>query len=257
MAKRAVNAMSGYGLIRLDRAVAGPTTLAAGASVDVGPQQMTYWSRPLVTDGGFAKTGPGYLIIAGRTTVTGDATVSAGALGVDGTLTLGTRLAVAEGAMLAGFGIINGDVAINGILNTGRLPNYGDLIANNGGVMPAGIPLTGTSPGTLTFNGNVALGATATTRVNVDGNLQIPGGPRTYDKIVAEGAGHSFAIGGTLMPILRAIPGGSNDFTPALGSWFPFLTALDGASSTKMPLQPSQETAPNTRFDVLYAPTES
>jgi autotransporter-associated beta strand protein len=254
----AVNAMYGYGLIRLDRAVAGPTALAGGASVDVGPQQMTYWSRPLVTDGGFAKTGPGYLIIAGRTTATGDATVSAGALGVDGTLTLGTRLTVAEGAMLAGFGIINGTVAINGILNAGQLPNYGDLIANNGGVMPAGIPLTGTSPGTLTFNGNVALGATATTRVNVDGNLQIPGGPRTYDKIVAEGAGHSFAIDGTLMPVLRAIPGGSNDFTPALGSSFAFLTALDGASLTggfTGLTQPSQGLAPNTRFDVLYAQT--
>ena len=138
------------------------------------------------------------------------------------------------------------------------MPNYGDLIANNGGVMPAGIPLTGTSPGTLTFNGNVALGATATTRVNVDGNLQIPGGPRTYDKIVAEGAGHSFAIGGTLMPILRAIPGGSNDFTPALGSSFAFLTALNGASLTEGftgLTQPSQGLAPNTRFDVLYAPT--
>ena len=254
----AVNAIYGYGLIRLDRAIAGPNTLADGAAVDVGAQQMTYWSQPLTTAGSFTKTGPGYLIIAGRTTAGGDATVSAGALGVDGTLTLQTHLTVAQGATLAGFGVVVGNVVINGTLSAGQLPNYGDLIANNGGVLPAGIPLTGTSPGTLSFDGNVTLNPTAITRLNVDGNLQVPGGPGTYDKLLVGGSGNAFAVGGTLMPVLRAIPGGNNNFTPSLGSPFAFLNAVDGAAVTGQfasVTQPATGLAPNTRFDVLYSPT--
>jgi subtilase-type serine protease len=254
----AVNAIYGYGLIRLDRAIAGPTVLAPGATVDVGAQEMTYWSQPLTTGGSFAKTGAGYLIIAGKTTASGDATVSAGALGVDGTLTLQTQLTVAQGATLAGFGVIIGNVVVNGTLGAGQLPNYGDLIANNGGVLPAGIPLTGTSPGTLTFGGNVTLNATAATRVNIDGGLQIPGGPGTYDKLVAVGSGNAFAVGGTLMPVLRAIPGGNNNFTPSLGSGFAFLSAAEGATVTGQfasIAQPATGLAPNMRFDALYSPT--
>ena len=165
------NAVYGYGMIRLDRAIAGPTTLATEAAVDVADQQMTYWSQPLTTGGAFSKTGTGYLIVAGRTVAAGDVTVSEGALGVDGTLILDAPMIVAPGGALAGFGAINGDTVINGTLEAGQLPNYSDLKAYYGGVLPAGIPLTGTSPGTLSFIGNVTLGASAITRVNVDGDL--------------------------------------------------------------------------------------
>jgi uncharacterized protein with beta-barrel porin domain len=251
------NAIYGYGLIRLDRAIAGPTTLAAGAAVNVDAQQMTYWSQPLTTSGGFSKTGAGYLIVAGRTTAVGDVNVSGGALGVDGTLTLNTQMTVAQGATLSGFGWINGNAAINGVLNAGQLPNYSDLIANNGGLLPAGIPLTGTSPGTLTFNGNVTLGATADTRANIDGALQIPGGPGTYDKLIVEGSGHTFVENGVLTPVLRDIPGGNNNYRPQQGASFPFLTALNGASITGSftgLTQPAAGILPaNTRLDMLYA----
>ena len=226
------NATYGYGMIRLDRATDGPTTLAAGSAQDVAYQQTKYWSQPLATAGGFSKTGAGYLIIAGKTTAAGDVTVSGGAVGVDGTLTLGTKMTVEQGATLAGFGWVNGDTIINGVLNAGQLPNYSDLNAYYGGVLPPNIPPTGTSPGTLTFNGNVSLGTTANTRVNVDGNLDIPGGPGTHDKIIVEGASHTFAANGALSPILRNIPGGYNDYVPAIGSSFSFLTASNGASIT-------------------------
>ncbi len=73
------NGTYGYGLIRLDRAIAGPTTLAAGSVINVAPQQMTYWSQPLTTGGAFNKTGSGYLIVAGRTTAAGDVSVRDGA----------------------------------------------------------------------------------------------------------------------------------------------------------------------------------
>jgi subtilase-type serine protease len=252
------NATYGYGMIRLDRAIAGPTTLAAGSPVEVDDQKMIYWSQPLSTDGAFSKSGAGYLIIAGRTTANGGVTVSEGALGVDGTLTLDAGIIVAKDAALAGFGTINGDTEIDGVLNAGQLPNYSDLNAYYGGVLPPNIPLTGTSPGTLTFNGNVTLGTTANTRVNVDGNLDIPGGPGTYDKIIVEGASHTFAANGALSPILRSIPGGYNDYVPAIGSSFSFLTASNGASITgsfASLSQPAEGLPINARFDLVYAPT--
>ena len=251
------NGVYGYGLLRLDRAVAGPTTLAAGSNIAVAAQNMTYWSQPLTTGGGFNVDGPGYLNIAGRTTATGNVMVSGGALAVDGTLTLGNsaNLSVSQGAWLTGFGTINGPVFVNGTLNAGQLPNYADLIANNHGKLPANIPLAGTSPGTLTFQSDVTLGTSARTRVNVDGQLAIPGGPGTYDKIIISGGGSTFKANGTLAPILRGIPGGNNNYTPADGSLFPFLTATKGASVAGQFLlsQPSSGLAPNTRFDLLYS----
>uniref|UniRef100_Q07P01 Outer membrane autotransporter barrel domain n=1 Tax=Rhodopseudomonas palustris (strain BisA53) TaxID=316055 RepID=Q07P01_RHOP5 len=251
----AVNATYGYGLIRLDRAIDGPTTLAAGAAVNLGSLHglptMTYWSQPLTTGGAFSKTGDGSLIIAGRTNASGDVTVSGGALGVDGTLTLdaGRRLIVQQGGTLAGFGWIVGDTVVNGTLSAGQLPNYQDLIANNGGTLPAGIPTSGTSAGTLTFIGDLALGSAATMRVNVDGDLTIPGGPRTFDKYLVDGA---FTANGTLAPILRGIAGGTNSYTPALGSQFHFVTASGGVSGSFSGLSQPQGLASGTRFDALY-----
>jgi uncharacterized protein with beta-barrel porin domain len=249
------NATYGYGLIRLDRAVAGPTTLAAGVQVNIAARQATYWSQPLTTAGGFTVAGPGYLIVAGRTTATGDVAVTGGALGVDGTLTLSTGLSVAQGGMLAGFGRVVGNTTINGTLNAGQLPNYADVAANSGGSLPAGTPLTGTSPGTLTFQGNVALGATAITRVNIDGTLLIPGGPGTFDKIIVTGTGNSLTAGGTLTPVLRGIPGGNNTYSPAPGTMFAFITADGGATLAGQfaaLVQPGAGLAADTRLDVVY-----
>ncbi len=253
-----VNAISGYGLIRLDRATDGPTVLAAGANVDVAAQQMTYWSQPLTTAGGFDKTGAGYLMIAGRTTATGDAAVSAGALGVGGTLTVQTQLTIAQGATLAGIGRVVGNTVIAGTLDAGQLPNYDDLKANNGGVIPAGIPLTGTSPGTLTFQGNVTLTATATMLEGIDGALAIPGGPGTFDKVIVTGNGATFTAGGTLAPLLRDIVGGNNNYSPAVGTNFVIVSAQNGAAVTgnfAALAQPATGLAANTRFDVVYAAT--
>ena len=254
------NATYGYGLIRLDRAVAGPTTLAAGTTITVGNQQMTYWSQPLTTAGGFTKTGAGALMIAGRTTAAGDAAVNDGALGVGGTLTLqGTsRLTVAQGATLAGIGTINGAVTVAGTLNAGQLPNYADVIANSGGTLPAGTPLTGTSPGTLTVQGQVTMAASGTLRANIDGAAQVPGGPGTYDKIVVTGTGGGFAANGALVPVLRDIPGGTNGYTPPVGSVFPIILAQNGASVSGQFTSVNQTPAgigANTRFDVVYSPT--
>lgn len=253
-----LNATYGYGLIRLDRAVAGPTTLAAGAVVNVANQQVTYWSQPLATAGAFSKTGAGSLIVAGRTTATGNVAVNEGALGVGGTLTLQNGMRIAQGATLAGFGRINGNTTVSGTLSPGQLPNYADLIANNNGAMPANVPLTGTSIGTLTIQGQMVLDATATLQAGIDGTQRNPGGPGTYDKLIVTGAGSTFTAGGTLAPVLRGIVGGTNTFTPALGTAFPIITAEEGgalAGQFASLAQPAAGLAANTRFDVAYTAT--
>ncbi|MDC7787310.1 outer membrane autotransporter protein [Rhodoplanes tepidamans] len=253
-----LDAVYGYGMIRLDRATDGPTTLAAGSTVDVAAQTSTYWSQPLTTAGGFTKAGDGSLIVAGKTTATGGVVVAGGTLAVGGTLTLGTSMMVEQAGTLAGFGTIAGPVTIAGTLASGAVPNYADLAANNGGVLPEGTPLAGSSPGLLTFAGNVAQTATATTRLDVDGTLEVPGGPGTWDRIVVTGGGYTFSVGGTLVPVMRGIAGGNNDYTAALGTRFAYLTAEDGAriaGSYSGLLQPTAGLGDSTRFDVLYAPT--
>jgi hypothetical protein len=94
--------------------------------------------------------------------------------------------------------------------------------------MPNGL----TSPGTLTIAGSVQLGATAFHRVNIDGALLVPGGPGTYDKVIVTGAGSVFVAGGTLVPVMRGIPGGYNNFTPSIGTLMPFVQAQNGAQVT-------------------------
>jgi uncharacterized protein with beta-barrel porin domain len=256
-----VDSTFGYGLIRLDRAIAGPTgavgnNIAAGANVDVAAFQATYWSRPFTTDGAFSKTGAGNLIIAGVVTAAGNVGISAGAVAVDGTFSVGTNtLTVQQGALLAGFGQINGAVSIAGTLSPGQLPHVQDQVANNG--LAANTAIAGTSPGTLTFNGNVAMTAAAVTSINVDGNLQTPGGPGTFSKIVVTGANNTFTAGGTLTPVLRAIPGGNNNYVADIGTKFQFLTATNGARTTgnfTTITQPTVGLAANARFDAIYAP---
>jgi uncharacterized protein with beta-barrel porin domain len=167
-------------------------------------------------------------------------------------------LFVAQGGALTGFGVINGNVSIAGVLNAGQLPNYADVAANNGGFLPAGIPLTGTSPGTLTFQGNVQLGASAVHRLNIDGTLLVPGGPGTYDKIIVSGNGATFFAGGTLVPVLRDIPGGYNTFSPRVGTQMPFVLAQNGAQVAGQYaslIEPTVGLAPNTRLDLRYFST--
>ena len=108
------------------------------------------------------------------------------------------------------------------------------------------------------MQGNITLGATATTLADIDGLLQIPGGPGTYSKIVVTGAGNIFTANGTLMPVLRGMPGATNTYVPAIGAMFPIITAQNGAGIMGQFVslnQPTTGLAANTRFDVVYGPT--
>ncbi|MBB1092680.1 autotransporter domain-containing protein [Rhodopseudomonas palustris] len=253
-----VDAVFGYGLIRLDRATDGPTSLAANSTVDVAAGQTSYWSRLLTTQGDFSKAGDGILTVSGRTTAGGNVFAQLGTLAVDGTLTMaaGNRLTVAQPATLAGFGAVVGDTSIAGTLSPGKMANVGDLVANN--VVPAGTVLNGNSVGTLTFNGNVTLTATANTMIDIDGSLLVPGGPGTYDKIYVTGAGNVFYAAGTLTPVLRGSVGTVSNYTPAIGTEFAFVQAQNGASTAgtfSSLVQPTSGLPANGRFDLIYQPT--
>ncbi len=254
-----LDAVFGHGLIRLDRATDGPTTLAAGSTVTVNAGDTIYWSRPLVTSGDFDKDGDGVLTISGRTATPGNVAVGLGTLAVDGTLSVtggGHTLGIGQNGTLAGIGEVVGNTTIAGTLSPGRMPNVGDLIAN--GVLAPGSTVTGNSPGTLTFTGNVTLTSTATTRVDIDGTFNTPGGPGTHDKIVVSGANHVFTANGTLLPVLRGIAGGYNDHTPTIGTAYRIVDAQDGAKvagAFTTLTQPVAGLTADTRFDLAYTTT--
>lgn len=253
-----VDATFGYGLIRLDRATDGPTTLAANTNVPVAANTTTYWSQLLNTQGDFTKSGDGILSISGRTNAGGNVFAALGTLAVDGTLSMssGNSLSVAQPATLAGFGTINGSTTIAGTLSPGKMANIGDLIAN--GAVAPGTVLSGNSVGSLTFNGNVTLTSTAVTRIDIDGTLKVPGGPNTYDKIYVTGAGNVFYAAGTLTPVLRGSVGTVSNYTPAIGTEFAFVQAQNGARTAgtfSTLVQPTSGLPANGRFDLIYGTT--
>lgn len=255
-----VDAIYGHGLIRLDRATDGPASpVVAGHTETVAADTTIYWSQPVTTLGAFSKAGDGVLTIAGRTTAPGDVSVNAGTLAIDGTLSVtgsGHALIVNQPGALAGMGTVNGDAVIAGLLSPGKMANVADLLAN--GSITNASQVVGNSAGTLTFNGNVALTATATTRIDIDGWYAVPGGPGTFDKIVVTGAGHTFTANGTLTPVLRDSVGTPSDYTPAIGARFDFVQAVNGAQAkgafTAL-TQPADGLAANSRLDLIDAPT--
>lgn len=253
-----LDAIYGYGLIRLDRATDGPTTLAANWTETVPTDTTVYWSQPLTTSGGFNKDGDGILTIAGRTTAPGNVSVFGGTLAVDGTLSVignGHALTVDRGGTLAGIGEINGATTIAGTLSPGKMPNVTDLIAN--GAIAPGTPVVGNSAGMLTFNDSVTLTSTATTRIDIDGTLIVPGGPGTYDRIIVSGPGNVFSANGALTPVLRDSVGTPSNYTPLIGTRFMFVEATYGAHTAGAFTSLAQPDGlpVNGRFDVIYAPT--
>jgi autotransporter-associated beta strand protein len=125
-------AQSGPDTWALNTGTSGPLTLDATFSaplIEVGFASQTVTIN-LILDGtnGIEKSGDGTLVLAGANTYTGETTVSAGTLEVNGTVS--DAVIVASG-VLAGTGIILGPVTVQSrcVLSPGNSP--GDLSISN------------------------------------------------------------------------------------------------------------------------------
>lgn len=227
-----VDAIYGWGLVRLDRALSvGPVGMTGSGTYTVGANGSdTTWIVDFTSQGGLDKTGSGSLDVLSDVSFQQGSAVSDGLLSVDGLLSTPTLL-VAQAGTLGGTGALASDITVAGTLSPGN------------------------SPGTLTVTGSVTLTATATTRIEIDGT-GTGNGAGNFDRILVQGAGSVFTAGGTLAPVLRDIQGSAtNSFTPALGQDFVFVQAPTVAGSFSALTQPASGLAAATRFDVLYDPT--
>ena len=142
---------------------------AGGATFDTNGNSVTLASALLGT-GGLTKIGPGTLTLSGASTYTGPTMVDAGALFVNGSIA-NSAVTVNSGAALAGIGTV------------------GPTTINSGGIFAPG-----TSPGTMTVQGNLAfqsgafyvvqVNPTMASTTNVGGSASLAG---TVDAIFAPG----------------------------------------------------------------------
>jgi len=166
--------------------------------------------------------------------------------------TINGSLAINQGTVLVNDGFSALDVNVNG---GGTLGGTGGVIANinvaSGGTLAPGVGV-----GTLSVvAGRTALAGGSTFALDIDGRNYVPtGGAGTYDRLNMM-AGSSFVAGGTIAPRLRGIAGGSNTFTPIVGDTF---TVVNGGTVTgafSAVAQPTSGLSANTRFDVIYRPS--
>jgi len=194
-------------------AAGGAATLAAGGSLaqasltnngtfTVNRTDTLSFGTVISGSGGLVKLGSGTLTLTGSNAYTGNTTVSAGRLAVNGTLGSGS-LSVAAAAWLSGNGTINGPVAVQGTLGPGNSAGLLtmqslDLLSSSTTAMEIG----GTSRGTgydaiditslsgLGFGGLLELNFTSTFPDNTSFDLfSFSGSPAgTFSSVTATGS---------------------------------------------------------------------
>ena len=166
--------------------------------------------------GNVVKLGTGTLTLPGTNTYTGATTVNGGSLIVDGSIASANTL-VNPGGLLGGSGIIGGN------------------LVNSGVVSP------GSSPGTLTVNGDYTQNPSGTLRIEVAGLS-----PGQFDVLAVNG--HA-SVAGTLQ-LVRV-----GDFNLSVGDQITFLTASNGVSGTFGNVENDfLATGSIVVFDVVYLP---
>ena len=166
--------------------------------------------------GNVVKLGTGTLTLPGTNTYTGATTVNGGSLIVDGSIASANTL-VNLGGLLGGSGVIGGN------------------LVNSGVVSP------GSSPGTLTVNGNYTQNPSGTLRIEVAG-----ASPGQFDVLAVNG--HA-SVAGTLQ-LVRV-----GDFNLSVGDQITFLTASSGVSGTFGNVENDfLATGSIVVFDIVYLP---
>ena len=227
--------------------VSGPRTLStaalsgAGSAVIAENGSLTLDLGGAATYGGnftgagrFDKSGAGLLSLTGDSDLGGGSMVTAGELRVDGRLAGG--LYVASGAALSGMGTIVGEVV------------------SDGAIAP------GASPGVLTIDGPLRLGATSVLEFEVDGKGTSPlGGAGTHDRIALVGADSVLEADGVLVVRLRGITGdATNSYVPELGDRLALVTVegAGGVSGSFTELNVDEGLPASLRYDLIYGPDQ-
>lgn len=189
-------------------------TLAGGGTVDTVGNAVTL-AGVIGGTGAFTKTGTGILTLSANNTFTGATTIAQGGIALLNSSLAATT--VASGAQLSGNGTIRGNLTNQGLLSPG------------------------TSPGTVTVNGNYVQAAT--------GNYLVEfASASSFDRLIVNGTAQ---LGGTLTIT------GIGNYVPAVGQSFTILNATGGVSGTFSAVDsPWIAVSAMRRFNAVYNPNE-
>ncbi len=161
-----VDALYGYGLLDVGKAVLGPGRFDWGDFVVEQPNGLAFFENDIVGAGGLVKRGNGELVLTGHSTYAGATRVEGGFLSVMGSIASRTRVGVA--GTLAGTGLITGQVENAGAVwagdarGVGTLTIDGHYVQQAGGLLIQQLDATGglnhlSVTGTASLAGQVAL----------------------------------------------------------------------------------------------------
>jgi autotransporter-associated beta strand protein len=186
----------------------------AGGTLDTGGNILVLQGG-VTGSGNLTKTGTGQVTLAGTNTFTGTTTISQGAIQLNASSLAATN--IAANGRLTGIGTIRGN------------------LANAGNLSP------GTSPGSITVNGNFSQAATGTLSIEL-------ASATSFDSVIVNG---NATLDGTLAV------SGLNSYIPAAGQTFPIIQATGTISGRFATLSsPWGNISPMLKFETLYAAKE-